>query len=39
MEQTAEGEPDSRLVSDMKELRAAIGLEEREGTSDEKSGP
>jgi low affinity Fe/Cu permease len=39
MEQTAEGEPDSKLVSDMKELRAAIGLEEREGTSDEKSGP
>ena len=38
MEQTAEGKPDSKLVADMKELRAAIGLEEREGTTDEKPG-
>jgi low affinity Fe/Cu permease len=38
MEQTAEGKPDSKLVADMTELRAAIGLEEREGTSDEKPG-
>jgi len=35
MEQTAEGTPDSKLVTDLKELRAAVGLEAREGTTDE----
>ena len=33
MEHLAAQSPDSSLQNDMKELRAAIGLESREGTS------
>lgn len=39
MEHTAGRFPESELTDDMRELRAAVGLETREGTSKDTAGP